>query len=345
MNRSPTMPARPPNLGLSLADDAPSAKASEESTADIMAQIAVSIDGLSPGLSNLKLEPLAAGSNGAPLSLTALVRELDAPGEKIEMNPFQNTFSSLLPNTQPVIPMIQTLAAPPQQPVDISSLQLQMPQLPMLVIQDASPLPNFQQAGPITRHMSMPSLTDPFYPQDAGLSASPLNYYACTSPDGFSAASLSDHEYFTDASVDAYTALGLTISQESFDSAAPSTPASRRSSSASRRSSTASQHQLSPTDPNALPAPPRRRRCTLKLSPSEKKARRMEQNRTAAARCRMKKQSRMGSIVTETEALEQENLDLQVSVADLEAQVAQLKEEFLTHHRACHGGASFPHSH
>ena len=68
----------------------------------------------------------------------------------------------------------------------------------------------------------------------------------------------------------------------------------------------------------------------------------MEQNRTAAARCRLKKQARMGGIATETEKLEIENQELSKSLAELQAQVTQLREEFESHLTQSHSHSPLP---
>ncbi|KAL3266829.1 hypothetical protein HHI36_010982 [Cryptolaemus montrouzieri] len=68
----------------------------------------------------------------------------------------------------------------------------------------------------------------------------------------------------------------------------------------------------------------------------ERRRRRRERNKIAATKCRLKKRERTANLITESETLETQNIDLKSQVHELQQQKRSL-EEVLAHHRPlCH---------
>lgn len=67
----------------------------------------------------------------------------------------------------------------------------------------------------------------------------------------------------------------------------------------------------------------------------ERRRRRRERNKIAATKCRMKKRERTVNLVTESEVLENQNIDLKAQLKDLEVQKLQLMEMLSLHSASC----------
>ncbi|CAH2982890.1 unnamed protein product [Chilo suppressalis] len=67
----------------------------------------------------------------------------------------------------------------------------------------------------------------------------------------------------------------------------------------------------------------------------ERRRRRRERNKIAATKCRMKKRERTVNLVTESEVLENQNIDLKAQLKDLEVQKRQLMDMLSLHSASC----------
>ncbi|XP_012547602.1 activating transcription factor 3 isoform X4 [Bombyx mandarina] len=67
----------------------------------------------------------------------------------------------------------------------------------------------------------------------------------------------------------------------------------------------------------------------------ERRRRRRERNKIAATKCRMKKRERTVNLVTESEVLENQNIDLKAQLKDLEVQKRQLIDMLSLHAASC----------
>ncbi|KAL0829215.1 hypothetical protein ABMA28_004046 [Loxostege sticticalis] len=67
----------------------------------------------------------------------------------------------------------------------------------------------------------------------------------------------------------------------------------------------------------------------------ERRRRRRERNKIAATKCRMKKRERTVNLVTESEVLENQNIDLKAQLKDLEVQRRQLMDMLSMHKASC----------
>ncbi|KAL4715598.1 hypothetical protein ACJJTC_006177 [Scirpophaga incertulas] len=67
----------------------------------------------------------------------------------------------------------------------------------------------------------------------------------------------------------------------------------------------------------------------------ERRRRRRERNKIAATKCRMKKRERTVNLVTESEVLENQNIDLKAQLKDLEVQKRQLTDMLSLHAASC----------
>ncbi|CAH2090418.1 unnamed protein product [Euphydryas editha] len=67
----------------------------------------------------------------------------------------------------------------------------------------------------------------------------------------------------------------------------------------------------------------------------ERRRRRRERNKIAATKCRMKKRERTVNLVTESEVLETQNIDLKAQLKDLEVQKRQLIDMLALHAASC----------
>ncbi|XP_072931505.1 uncharacterized protein Atf3 [Epargyreus clarus] len=67
----------------------------------------------------------------------------------------------------------------------------------------------------------------------------------------------------------------------------------------------------------------------------ERRRRRRERNKIAATKCRMKKRERTVNLVTESEVLETQNIDLKAQLQDLEVQRRQLHDMLSLHAATC----------
>lgn len=67
----------------------------------------------------------------------------------------------------------------------------------------------------------------------------------------------------------------------------------------------------------------------------ERRRRRRERNKIAATKCRMKKRERTVNLVTESEVLETQNIDLKAQLKDLEVQKRQLIDMLSLHAASC----------
>ncbi|CAK1543155.1 unnamed protein product [Leptosia nina] len=77
--------------------------------------------------------------------------------------------------------------------------------------------------------------------------------------------------------------------------------------------------------------------CKSELTPEdeERRRRRRERNKIAATKCRMKKRERTVNLVTESEVLENQNIDLKAQLKDLEVQKRQLMDMLSLHSASC----------
>ncbi|XP_044748037.1 activating transcription factor 3 [Coccinella septempunctata] len=97
-------------------------------------------------------------------------------------------------------------------------------------------------------------------------------------------------------------------------------------------------------DLDKLPKRPRKTECSeseedktkldsgLTPEDEERRRRRRERNKIAATKCRLKKRERTANLITESETLETQNLELKNQVHELQQQKRTL-EEVLAHHR------------
>ncbi|XP_063894738.1 transcription factor kayak isoform X2 [Helicoverpa armigera] len=67
----------------------------------------------------------------------------------------------------------------------------------------------------------------------------------------------------------------------------------------------------------------------------ERRRRRRERNKIAATKCRMKKRERTVNLVTESEVLESQNIDLKAQLKDLEVQKRRLMDMLTIHAASC----------
>lgn len=67
----------------------------------------------------------------------------------------------------------------------------------------------------------------------------------------------------------------------------------------------------------------------------ERRRKRRERNKIAATKCRLKKRERTANLVTESETLETQNIDLKNQLQDLEKQRCQLVEMLSIHRATC----------